>query len=181
MWTIPTTVTISGIEYKIRSDYRAVLDICTALCDPELSGQDKTVVLLEIFYPDYEDIPPEDYEEAVRQCFIFINCGEEETQRKAPKLVDWEQDFQYIVAPINRVAGGEIRSVEYMHWWTFVSFYYEIGDCLFAQIVRIRDKMARGKPLDKEERAWLRDNRRLVEFKHKYTEAEDEILNQWTT
>ena len=95
--------------------------------------------------------------------------------------MDWEQDFQYIVAPINRVAGGEIRSVEYMHWWTFVSFNYEIGDCLFAQIVRIRDKMARGKPLDKEERAWLRDNRRLVEFKHKYTEAEDEILNQWTT
>ena len=180
-WGLPTAVTVGGNEYAIRSDYRAVLDICTALTDPDLSSTDKTIVLLSIFYPDIESIPPEDYEEAVRQCFIFINCGEEEQQRKAPKLVDWEQDFQYIVAPINRVAGTEIRSVEYMHWWTFISYYYEIGDCLFAQIVRIRDKIARGVSLDKEDRKWLRENRRLVDFRVKYSEAEDEIMKQWTT
>ena len=181
MWTLPTSVTISEREYDIRSDYRAVLDICTALCDPELTGQEKTIVLLDIFYQHPEEIPPEDYEEAVRQCFLFINCGEEEVQqRKAPKLVDWEQDFRYIIAPINRVAGCELRMVEYLHWWTFVAYYYEIGDCLFAQIIRIREKLARGKPLDKEERKWLRQNRRLVDFKHKYTEAEDEVLRQWT-
>ena len=181
MWGLPTSVDIAGREYEIRSDYRAVLDICAALSDPELDGQEKAVVVLDIFYPEIGIMPQEDYEEAIKKCFAFINCGEEENkqQRKAPKLVDWEQDFRYIVAPINRVAGREIRTVEYMHWWTFISFYYEIGDCLFAHIVSLRDKIARGKTLDKEERAWLRENRHLVDFRNKYTEAENEIVKQW--
>ena len=34
---LPTSVNVSGKEYNIRSDYRAILDICTALNDPELS------------------------------------------------------------------------------------------------------------------------------------------------
>ena len=181
MWGLPTSVTIGEREYPIRSDYRAVLDICTALSDPELSGEEKAIAAMYIFYPDFESMPSVDYEEAIRQCFKFINCGEEEQNgKRSPKLVDWEQDWQYIAAPVSRVAGQEIRSMEYMHWWTFVACYYEIGDCLFAQIVRIRDKLARGKPLDKEDRAWLREHRDMVDFKRKYTAEEDEIVAQWT-
>lgn len=93
--------------------------------------------------------------------------------------MDWEQDFKYIVAPINRVTGTEIRSIEYMHWWTFIAAYYEIGDCTFAQIVRIRDKKARGKPLDKTEQDWYRKNRNLVDLKTKYTQEDEETLRLW--
>lgn len=96
-----------------------------------------------------------------------------------PKLVDWEQDFTYIVAPINRVTGQEVRAVEYMHWWTFLLAYYEIGDCTFAQIVRIRDLRARGKPLDKTDQDWYNRNRRLVDFKRKYTEQDEEKFSKW--
>ena len=177
IYDLPTTLTVHGTEYEIRSDYRAVLDICAALSDTELSDDDKALVCLDILYPAFDEMPPEHYEEAIKQCFWFINCGEKESQQKAPKLVDWEQDFQYIVAPINRVVGQEIRAVEYLHWWTFVSYYYEIGgDCMFAQIVRIRDKLASGKSLDKSEREWYRRNRSLVDFKQNYTDAEKEIL-----
>ena len=90
-----------------------------------------------------------------------------------------EQDFRYIVAPINRVVGQEIRAVEYYHWWSFISAYYEIGDCLFAQIVRIRDKKARGKPLDKEEQKFYRENRHMVDFHTNYTDAENALLKKW--
>lgn len=122
------------------------------------------------------------YQEAIRACFRFINCGTEENSRqKSPRLVDWAQDFPYIVAPVNRVCGQEIRAAPYMHWWTFLSYYYEIGgDCTFAQIVHIRDKLARGKPLDKSERAWYRQNRNLVDFQRKYTQAEDALVKAWT-
>ena len=138
-YTLPKTVSVGGREYSIRSDYRAILDICEALTDPELTNEEKAEVLLYIFYPDLADIPVEDWQEAAKQCVWFINCGENERhQRSAPKLMDWSQDFRYIAAPINRVLGKEIREMEYLHWWTFISAYYEIGDCLFAQIVRIR-------------------------------------------
>lgn len=181
MYDLPTSVEIEGAAYEVRSDYRAALDICAALSDPSLSDGDRALVVLDIFYPGFADMPPEHYQEAIRQCFWFINCGsEEENRQKAPRLVDWEQDFPYIVAPVNRVCGQEIRAVPYMHWWTFVSYYYEIGgDCTFAQIVHIRDKLARGKTLDKSERVWYRQNRRLVDFKTTYTDAEEQLLKDW--
>jgi len=176
---LPTRIEVGGVEYEIRSDYRAILDICAALSDPELDGQERAAAALTIFYPDLEDMPQSHYEEALKECLRFLNGGAEETPGKAPRLVDWEQDFTYIVAPVNRVTGQEIRAAEYLHWWTFLAAYYEIGDCTFAQIVRIRDKLARGKPMDKTDRAWYSQNRRLVDFKRKYTEQEEAILDQW--
>ena len=180
MYELPTSLVICGVTYEIRSDYRAVLDICTALSDVELSDQERSLAALNIMYPDFEDMPVEHYAEAIKKCFWFIDCGSEEDQtRKAQKLMDWEQDFQYIIAPINRIIGAEIRAMDYLHWWSFISAYYEIGDCTFAMIVRIRDKKARGKPLDKQEQEWYNRNRHMVDFKRSYTETEKDTLKVW--
>lgn len=176
---LPTTIEIGGIEYNIRSDYRAALDICAAFADLELDNTEKALVALFIFYPDFETIPAEYVEEAYKKLCWFIDCGSEPEEKRTPKLVDWEQDFQYIVAPINRVMGQEIRAAEYMHWWTFISAYYEIGDCVLAQIVRIRSLLAKGKPLDKADREWYRENRKIVDIKTKYSNEEDELLKMW--
>lgn len=180
MYELPKSLNVCGVEYEIRSDYRAVLDCCAALSDTELTKQQKILVCLDILYPDFSEMPLEHYEEAARQCFWFINCGaDEEPVKKSPKLVDWKQDFQYIVAPINRVLGKEAREVEYLHWWSFQSAYREIGNCTFAQIVRIRDQKARGKKLDKADQEWYRNNRSLVDFKQTYSETEKAILKEW--
>lgn len=176
---LPMSVELSGKEYPIRTDYRDILNLCVALSDPELSQEDKAIVSLVAFYPTIDEMPETDYEEAIEECFRFINAGQEEEQKQSPKLVDWEQDFQYIVSPINRVIGKEIRSVEYLHWWTFLSAYYEIGDCLFAQIVRIRDAQARGKKLSKEDREWARKNANLVRFKNTFSQAEEDAISAW--
>lgn len=179
---LPTSVEIQGVEYAIRSDYRPILDICVGLSDPELNGQERAELALTIFYPDFKNMPPEHYEDAIKECLRFINGGEDEdqTQRNSPKLMDWEQDFSIVVSPINRVIGTEIRALDYLHWYTFLSAYYEIGgECTFAQVVSIRDKQARHKTLEKHEKEWLQRNRHLVEFKRKYTQAEDDLLKQW--
>lgn len=176
---LPTVLEVGGAEYAIRSDYRDVLNICAALSDPDLDGQEKALVLLDSFYPVFSEMPPEHYQEAIQMCFWFINGGEKDSGKKSPRLVDWEQDFKHIIAPINRVAGLEVRTVEYMHWWTFLAYFNEIGDCLFAQIVRIRDRKAKGKTLDKGDREWYRQNRELVDFKRKYSEAEEALLKEW--
>lgn len=179
MYELPTSLEIGGKAYEIESDYRAILDICVAICDPELNNQERAMVALQIFYPDFDCVPASDYQEALERCFWFINCGEAPSDRQTPKLMDWEQDFPRIVSPINRVLGVEIRAVEYLHWWSFISAYYEIGDCLFAQIVAIRNKMAKGKPLDKQEREFYRQNRDIVDLKTKYSTAEEDLLKEW--
>lgn len=182
IYELPTTVEVNGNTYAIRSDYRAILDICIALNDPELSDQERAYIVLNIFYEDISTMPKGDYQEAVERCFWFIDRGDDDgdSDKKAPRLVDWEQDFKLIVAPVNRVMGREIRAVEYMHWWTFLSAYMEIGgDCTFAQVVGIREKLAKHKKLDKSEKEWMRKNQKLVLIKTKYTQAEDDFIKQW--
>lgn len=176
IYDLPKMVEVEGKTYPIRSDFRPILDILQAIVDPELSQQEKAYVALQIFYP--EEVP-EDYGKALTECFKFIGLGKLETGAKGPKLMDWAQDFPYIIAPINRVMGGEIRDLPYLHWWTFIGAYYEIGDCTFAQIVRIRDLRARGKKLDKEDARWYKEHRDIVDIKTHYTEAEKELLKQW--
>ena len=180
MYELPTSIEIGGKEQEIRSDYRAILDICVALSDASLGYDEKCLDALDIFYLNFEEIPQEYYEESLQKCFWFINCGDKNKGQKSPKLMDWEQDFKYIVAPINRVAGKEIRSIEYMHWWTFISYYYEIGECLFAQIVRIREKKAKGKALDKSDKEFYRKNRDLVDIKTHYSDEENDLVKMWT-
>ena len=76
-YELPTALEVGGREYQIRSDYRAALDICAALSDTELSEQDKAAAALCIFYPEIEEMPSEDWEEALERCFWFINGGED--------------------------------------------------------------------------------------------------------
>jgi len=179
-YSLPTKLTVNTKEYEIRSDYRAILDICQALADVELSDEDKAYIVLTVFFVDFKRMPQCDYQEAIEKCFDFINLGEKEDGKKHPKMIDWEQDFNHIIAPINRVAQKEVRAVEYMHWWTFIGLFNEIGgDCYFAQIVSIRDKKRRGKKLDKLEQEFYRRNRKDIDFTQHFTDEEEDALKGW--
>lgn len=174
---LPTTVELQGKEYAIRSDYRAALDIFLALTDPELSEYEKAAVVVGIFYED--DLPIELWQDALNQCFWFLRGGENEKKEKSPQLVSWSQDFNLIAAPVSKIIGQDIRGIDYLHWWTFLSAYMGIGDCLFAQVVHIRDMKARGKKMDKQDREFYRRNRELVDIEKPLTEAETELLKEW--
>lgn len=179
-WELPDSVQVQGVTYSIRTDFRCILEILAGISDPDADGQDRAADVLIGLFPEFDDMPPEHYEDAIRAGMCFINGGGDDTpQPKATRLVDWEQDYSLMIAPINRVIGTEIRASEYIHWWTFLAAYQEIGDCTFAQVVRIRDHLARGKKLDKSDREWYRNNRHLVDFKRKYTEAEDSAAQEW--
>lgn len=177
---LPKSLEVNGREYVIRSDFRAALDVLLAMTDPEITdGADRALTMLQILYEDFDEIPPEDWQEAAEKAVWFLNGGDEERGVKGPKLVDWRQDLRLLFPPINRVLGVETRGVEYLHWFTFIGAYYEIGDCLFAQVVRIRDMKARGRKLDKQDREFYRSNRDLIDIRETATDAEKEILKEW--
>lgn len=179
-YELPKALEVNGTVYDIRSDFRPILDTMVALNDPELDDSEKATVTLRIVYPNWKDIPSEDYREAVEKAYWFINGGHEETPKKSPKLMDWEQDFDYYIAPINRIAGQDIRGVPYVHWWTFLSYYHEIGECVFSQIINIRSKLKKNKKLEKWEQEWYRDNKDIVDIKMRYTSDEEDLVAKWT-
>lgn len=174
-YSLPTTLTVDGSEYPIRSDFRVILDIITMLNDATLTQFERAEDALTMLY---EEIP-QNVEEALKQCFWFINAGQTEGKR-SPRLVDWEKDFPYIVSPVNHVLGCECRTEKYIHWWTFLSAYMEMKECVMTEIINIRSKMLRGKKLEKHERDWLRQNRDLVTLPTKYTAEDEEMLKKWT-
>ena len=180
-WELPTSVEINGSEYAIRSDFRAVLDVMQIMTDQDISEQERGLLTLSIFYVDFDNMYASDFQEASEYMRWFINGGEEQENKRKPKLMDWEQDFPLIVAPVNRVLGMESRTTDYLHWWTFLSAYMEIGDCLFAQVVSIRRKLKKGKQLDKSDKEFYRRNKELVDFKVEETAEETDFFDEWIT
>ena len=172
---LPTTLKVEGEDRPIRTDFRAALDCFLALTDTDLDDYNKALEVLEIIYID----PIKPTAEALEQALWFLRGGENEPKKKGAQLVSWTQDYNFIASAISKIIGTDIRGLEYLHWWSFLSAYMSIGDCLFAQIVAIRDKKARGKALDKVEKEFYRRNKELVDIQRPLSDIESEIVKEW--
>ena len=169
LWSLPTTAVIGGITYPIHADFRDILNIFRYLDDPDRPEYIRWRIAIALFYDG--EIPEACRQEAMEYLAEFIACGERE-EKPGPRLLDWEQDARVIVADVNKVAGAEIRSLPFLHWWTFVAFFNAIGDGQLSTLVSIRDKLRRGKPLEKWEREYYRKNKAMVDLKPRYSAEE---------
>lgn len=172
IWKLPTSLCVGGEDWNIRSDFRAVLDILKYFSDPDYEPDEQWEICLDILYEDYADMPAHLKQEAAKKAMDFINMGAEDDKKPKPRLMDWEQDASIIIPSVNRVLGKEIRALPYLHWWTFLGAYMEIGEGLFSQIIGIRQKKAKGKKLEKWEQEFCRENKELIDLKKKYSEEE---------
>ena len=169
-YDLPTSLTIGGVGYLIRYNWRAVLDVLSACVDPDLDEQAKVECLVKIFYVDYERIPQKYMPEAIQKACKFIDCGQKDDGKPKPKMIDWEQDAAIIIPEINKVAGKEVRLDPNIHWWTFYGWFMGIGDGLLASVLHVRQKKARGKKLESWEKEFYEANKAIVDFKTKDTE-----------
>lgn len=189
-WNLPISVEIDGTEYPIRNkcDYRVVLDVIKALNDEDLDMQYRIQCALFIFYGNDElntkekvlkaFRTKENTQKAIDEMTKIISLGEEKEQDDKPQIMDWEHDFNHIAPPINRVLGYSVRDENnYTHFYDFIGAYQEIGECSWANIVSIRSKRMKGKPLDKREREFYNENRKLIDLPHKFTDEEQEWLD----
>ena len=164
MWNLPRSIELGGEQYEVRTDFRAILDILRAMADPELNEEDRIEVLFDIFFLDAEEIPQEYLQEAIDKAFAFIDCGISSEGKNKARLMDWDKDSSLIASAINKNMGKDIRSVKYMHWWTFMGAYMEISEGLFHEILQIRQKKMNGKKLEKWELEIYRKNKKLIDL-----------------
>lgn len=170
VWSLPTSLEVDGVPHEIRTDFRDILNIIAALNDPNLTDEAKGYVFLNILYKEI----PADIEAAYKAGMEFISAGTDDEGAPHQKLMDWEQDAPLLIPAINKVAGTEVRSLPYCHWWTFIGYYMEIGESTFSNVVSIRQKKAKGKKLDKHEQEFYRDNKSLIDIKSKLSDEEQE-------
>lgn len=183
MYDLPTSVIVNDTEYKIRNagDFRMVLDCFSALNDVELGEDFRILASLIIFYEDFNDIEDiEDVDEDTlvqlsAEMMLFFNCGqpEDENSIELPKLVDWDNDSMMIMAAINNVAGKEVRTEKYIHWWTFVGYYMSIGESVLSTVVGIRDKIVKGTKLEKWEKQYKAEHPKYFNWNRKSVEEQE--------
>lgn len=179
---LPETLTVGGEEYPIRTDYRNVLQVFEAFQDPELQPEEKWIVAIYLLFEDFscdDDVLEAaqdgfDLGEAMKQISWFISAGQPEKQVLEQPTYNWTQDEQMIFSAVNKVAGQETRELEYLHWWTFLGYFNEVGEGAFSFIVGIRHKLNKGKKLEKHEKEFLSHNKELVLMKKPLTKEEQE-------
>lgn len=180
---LPYSLEVNGKEYKIRTDYHVILDILTAMNDPEIfepgmsedeKQQERVFTMLQILYVDFDSINPRDWQEAAKKACEFIDCGIKEDGKPKPRMMDWEQDAPIILPAINKVAHRDVRTERHMHWWTFFGYYMEIGESTYSTVISIREKKRKGKKLDKWEQEFYKNNKSIVDLKSKYQERSQE-------
>ena len=173
--TLPRSLEVNGKFYRIRSDFRDVLKIVIAFGDPDLEDKRKGLYLPVHFVQGLRRNSKDDYEAAFKAALAFIDHNDkpEDTGGKPPpRVMDWEQDESIMFPAVNKVAGFEVRSARYVHWWTFMGYYMEISDGVFAQVLNLRLKRAKGKKLEKWEREYWISNRAICALRTKLSEEE---------
>jgi len=160
---LPQTLKIRGVQYPIRTDFRNILKIIAAYSNKNLTDNEKVFVCIRrLFkYPNKLPKDSEFYAEALTEANKFIEC-QLSSDKPGPSVLNWEKDEQLIFPAINKVAGVEVRTLDYLHWWTFLGYFQSIDrDDLWGTVLTIRQKKAKGKKLEKYEKEFLTANRDL--------------------
>lgn len=174
---LPYTLTVDSINRVILCDFRNIITICNAFNEPDLSQMEKLHIMLSLLYEeDYESF--KDIGEAIKQGMWFIDWGRDYSDKpNAHKIMDWEQDYNLIISAVNSKANVlDVRDLPFLHWWTFLGYFSDRGECQFSSITEIREKIAKGKKLEKWEREILSENRDVIVLQDKENdESEDEL------
>lgn len=193
MYSLQTSVQVGQASFRIRNDgdFRTVLDCFEVLNDEELDETERLYAALVIFYEDFDTLGDlfvhrDILDQLQLGMYRFFNCGEQELKSNTNehKLIDWKKDSNIICAAVNNVAKCEVRSLEYLHWWTFFGYYMSVGESVLSNVVSIRYKIAHNEKLEKYERKFREDNPEYfnIDLRSKeQKEAEDYIKNLWFT
>ena len=146
----------------------AVLELLRWLngqADPALDQSERWYVAMRLFYPEFAALPQPLWPDATQFLTEFLAAGRREQPRPGPALMDWQQDAPLIAAGISKAAGQDVRTLPYLHWWSFLAWFDAIGEGSFATVVAIRDKLRRGKRLENWELDYYRTHRAVVELR----------------
>lgn len=184
-WDFPTALDVGGQLWRIRKkgDFRLVLDVIEILADDTITNEERGCVSLSVFFRDYPVMEMDEptNRQAIKQMLRFVGGGKTERRSGAPqpRLMDWNQDFPLLVSPINHVLGYECRSAKYVHWWTFLAAYMEIGECYFQQVVAIRSKKSKHQKLDKADQQFYDKHRDDIDLRRLVTDDDMAAIRQF--
>ena len=106
---LPKSLEIGGKKYKIRTDYRVVLELFQAFNDETLTDSEKMLVCINGLFENPKDIPTECLEEALQKANWFFDGGDIPKSKATPdRTFDWKHDEHMIFSAVNKTAASFI-------------------------------------------------------------------------
>jgi hypothetical protein len=148
LYKAPSTVLIGDIAYDINTDFRDCMNVIIQMNNPDLSPQEKAVLIIYYMYLD----DPHDLQEGIEKALWFLRCGEDiKDDKKRPILHDFEKDQSYIVSAFAKL-GVDLYTIDSMHWWVFMARFSDLPeDAAYSRIMYLRSRHSKNE-LTKEER-----------------------------
>lgn len=163
---LPTKIKVNNNIYDINYDYHTIINILEAYEDKELTQFEKYYITIKNLYK--EEVPEEDYVEALNQAFKFINCGVEDDKndnKKETRIYSFTQDANYIFSGITSTHHIDLEKDSNMHWWKFNALFMDMSpECLFGELIYYRKRLSEGK-LTKEEKNNYKKIKNIVDLK----------------
>lgn len=175
VWGLPNTAIIGGVSYPINADFRDVLEIIAYLNDEAKPLLVRWQIALGLFFEG--EIPHEHQQEATQFLTEFISYGVKEG-KEGVKLIDWDQDARMIISEVKKVAGIDVRSETFYHWWSFLADFYGMGEGQLSTVISIRAKLAAAAPLTDWEKEYYEKNKKVILFA-KEIEAQYDDLRKY--
>ena len=163
---------------KINTDFRISILFELLMLDNEISGKEKVIQSLRLYYPDFDKI--KNVNKAIEDMLWFYRCGKELANSKGMKehkkkqIYNYEFDAEYIYSAFMQQYGIDLQDIEYLHWWKFKALFNGLTkETQFVEIMGYR-AMDVKKIKDKEERKRYRKLQKLYELPDTRTEEEKE-------
>ena len=190
--TLPLTIPVGGRDLPIETNFRTGMLFELMMMSGEVPEEEKIEYAVNLYFPNEFPRSAAEQREAIDGMLWFYMCGDQERREPAangsgssdkPSIVkriyDYEVDAPMIYAAFLSQYGIDLQDVEYLHWWTFVGYYMEIGDCTFSTIISIRRKQQQHKPLEKWEKEFYSENREIVDLPAaRFTADEDDFMKK---
>ena len=156
---LPSEVTVGGVEFKIRSDFRTSILFEQLMFDSTIEDNEKIALALELYYSDeISRINNANIDEAIEKMLWFFTGGKEKegstkkTSSNIKRVYDYEYDDDYIYSAFMTQYGIDLNRIKYLHWWKFRALF----NCLKEDNEIVKIMQYRGVNLtkikDKEER-----------------------------
>lgn len=152
---LPDTVLVNGVEYPVRTDYRASLRTILAFEDDTLTMQEKQAIAVKNLFLKL----PGNTRGVVEAALLFLNGGaspKDAGEEDKPRLYSFGKDANYIFAAYRQTHRIDLSTAD-LHWWTFLALFMDLGsDTTFCQLTSLRKRVKTGKA-SKEERQIARE------------------------
>lgn len=160
--------------YEVDMDFQTGIQISQCLSDDDLTGSEKMTTVLELMFPKEKPDTLEEIEEVIAWYVNGWNTDNVANNKKNTEVVlmDFDIDQWRIYAAFRKQYGINLNR-QRLHFWEYMGLLVNLEECVFTQVISIRDKKIDSK-MSKEEKAMIIKAKKMYAIKKEVAESEEE-------